>query len=167
MVPAVELILRRDRKLGPRDVGALIISPTRELARQTHAVCAHFSACSEGALAPPLLITGGGAVSDDLAKVAAATAAAAKTHARPSASSGESSKSGQSAHGLPLVVATPGRLDDLLSRYELFGCKELELLVLDEADTLLNMGFRPQITSILGRLPKQRRTGLFSATQTR
>jgi len=45
--------------------------------------------------------------------------------------------------------------------------KSLEFLVLDEADTLLNMGFQQALSRILSRLPKQRRTGLFSATQTR
>jgi superfamily II DNA/RNA helicase len=42
----------------------------------------------------------------------------------------------------------------------------LQVLVLDEADRLLDMGFRVQLDAIMGRLPKQRRTGLFSATQT-
>lgn len=44
--------------------------------------------------------------------------------------------------------------------------KRVELLVLDEADRLLSMGFMVAVTSIIARLPKQRRTGLFSATQT-
>jgi ATP-dependent RNA helicase DDX55/SPB4 len=44
--------------------------------------------------------------------------------------------------------------------------RKLEVLVLDEADRLLDMGFRVQLDAIMGRLPKQRRTGLFSATQT-
>jgi ATP-dependent RNA helicase DDX55/SPB4 len=44
--------------------------------------------------------------------------------------------------------------------------KQLEVLVLDEADRLLDMGFRQQLDAIMARLPKQRRTGLFSATQT-
>ena len=44
--------------------------------------------------------------------------------------------------------------------------RELELLILDEADRLLDMGFEPTLNAILSRLPKQRRTGLFSATQT-
>ncbi|CAN0545999.1 unnamed protein product, partial [Laminaria digitata] len=43
----------------------------------------------------------------------------------------------------------------------------LEALVLDEADTLLDMGFAGTLNSIFALLPKQRRTGLFSATQTR
>ena len=64
-------------------------------------------------------------------------------------------------------MATPGRLQDLLERYQAFDFRELEALVLDEADTLLSMGFQPALTAILGHLPKQRRTGLFSATQTR
>lgn len=69
--------------------------------------------------------------------------------------------------GADIVVATPGRLSDLLERYQIFDLRELEVLVLDEADTLLNMGFKPTLTSILSHMPKQRRTGLFSATQTR
>lgn len=44
---------------------------------------------------------------------------------------------------------------------------ELEALILDEADTLLDMGFAGTLNSIFALLPKQRRTGLFSATQTR
>ena len=44
--------------------------------------------------------------------------------------------------------------------------RRVELLVLDEADRLLSMGFAPQVNAIIRRLPKQRRTGLFSATQT-
>lgn len=45
--------------------------------------------------------------------------------------------------------------------------KSLEVLILDEADVLLDMGFEKSLNDILHRLPKQRRTGLFSATQTR
>jgi ATP-dependent RNA helicase DDX55/SPB4 len=46
---------------------------------------------------------------------------------------------------LGIVVATPGRLDDIMDRFQIMNFKELEILVLDEADTLLNMGFAPAI----------------------
>lgn len=46
------------------------------------------------------------------------------------------------------------------------NCVSKQILILDEADRLLEMGFQKQVTSILARIPKQRRTGLFSATQT-
>lgn len=64
-----------------------------------------------------------------------------------------------------LLVATPGRLLELLSSPHV-KCPQssFELLVLDEADRLLDLGFRDDLQKILGRLPKQRRTGLFSAS---
>ena len=67
-----------------------------------------------------------------------------------------------------LVIGTPGRIVDMISKCEDFSenLKNLEVLILDEADTLLAMGFRESINTILSVLPKQRRTGLFSATQT-
>ncbi|KAI8867158.1 DEAD-domain-containing protein [Ramicandelaber brevisporus] len=68
------------------------------------------------------------------------------------------------------VVGTPGRIRDLLETDRYFGeemVKSLKLLVLDEADELLNMGFRDEIEQILRLLPKERRTWLFSATLTR
>ena len=68
--------------------------------------------------------------------------------------------------GAHIVVGTPGRLDDLLQRKNIFNAKELEVLVLDEADRLLDMGFEKNLVSIIRQIPKQRRTGLFSATMT-
>jgi ATP-dependent RNA helicase RhlE len=65
--------------------------------------------------------------------------------------------------GAEIVVATPGRLLDHMSRgYVNFGA--LEILVLDEADRMLDMGFLPDVRKILSRLPKRRQTMLFSAT---
>ncbi|CAN0385707.1 unnamed protein product, partial [Hapterophycus canaliculatus] len=69
--------------------------------------------------------------------------------------------------GASILVGTPGRVEDMLNNYTVFDTKELEALVLDEADTLLDMGFAGTLNSIFALLPKQRRTGLFSATQTR
>ena len=95
--------------------------------------------------------------------------------------------------GANVLIGTPGRLDDLLQRGSGLDLRGLEVslqpllhvpasphrclndsffllaqvLVLDEADRLLDLGFQSQLSAIMARLPKQRRTGLFSATQTR
>src|ERR1700683_2292617 len=65
--------------------------------------------------------------------------------------------------GARLVVATPGRLEDFLDR-RLFNFKDLRILVLDEADRMLDMGFLPAIRRIAAILPKERQTMCFSAT---
>ena len=62
-----------------------------------------------------------------------------------------------------IVIATPGRLLDHMSRWN-FLPNNVTMLVLDEADRMLDMGFAPQITKILRFLPKDRQTMLFSAT---
>jgi ATP-dependent RNA helicase RhlE len=62
-----------------------------------------------------------------------------------------------------LVVATPGRLEDFLDR-RLIHFRELQMLVLDEADRMLDMGFLPAIRRIAAILPKERQTMCFSAT---
>ncbi|MGC8803810.1 MAG: DEAD/DEAH box helicase [Bacteroidales bacterium] len=66
-------------------------------------------------------------------------------------------------NGAHIVVATPGRLIDLLNRKAL-SLNKVKYLVLDEADEMLNKGFANDIETILGKLPKERRTFLFSAT---
>jgi len=64
-----------------------------------------------------------------------------------------------------LLVGTPGRLLSLLtSKYVHCSASSFEVLVLDEADRLLDLGFKEDLQKILMRLPKQRRTGLFSAS---
>jgi len=70
------------------------------------------------------------------------------------------------SHGGHLLIGTPGRLDDVVQRCSFLDLKTVEVLVLDEADRLLDMGFKAQLDSLMGKLPRQRRTGLFSATQT-
>ena len=65
--------------------------------------------------------------------------------------------------GVDVVVATPGRLIDHLERQNV-SFDDLEVLVLDEADRMLDMGFAPQISRIVSSLPPYRQTLLFSAT---
>ena len=71
-----------------------------------------------------------------------------------------------------VIVGTPKRIVDIFNRSSKsginfsIGCKSLEVLILDEADRILQMGFADDLRTILAYLPKQRRTSLFSATQT-
>jgi len=65
--------------------------------------------------------------------------------------------------GVDIIVATPGRLMDHM-RHESVNFDGLEVLVLDEADRMLDMGFLPDVQRILAALPKKRQTLLFSAT---
>lgn len=65
--------------------------------------------------------------------------------------------------GVDFIVATPGRLNDHLEQGTI-GLSEVTMLVLDEVDRMLDMGFAPQIAAILKHVPAQRQTLLFSAT---
>jgi ATP-dependent RNA helicase RhlE len=65
--------------------------------------------------------------------------------------------------GAHVVVATPGRLNDLVRR-RLISLDAIRILVLDEADRMLDMGFAPQVEQIVRHVPKRRQTMLFSAT---
>jgi superfamily II DNA/RNA helicase len=62
-----------------------------------------------------------------------------------------------------VLVATPGRLEDLIARGAL-TLAHVSVLVLDEADRMLDMGFKPAVDRIVGRTPRERQTMLFSAT---
>lgn len=67
--------------------------------------------------------------------------------------------------GVEIIICTPGRLNDLLSMgRNVVDLSHIQFLVLDEADRMLDMGFEPQIRSIVEHLPNQRQTLLFSAT---
>ncbi|CAI5728985.1 unnamed protein product [Hyaloperonospora brassicae] len=122
---------------------AMIISPTRELARQIFE-CAETFVARALPHVQLLLFVGGTSVDEDLSLIRGAT--------------GKCS----------VVVGTPGRTEDLLNRCvgSSVETREFEMLILDEADTILDMGFEVSLNKILAHLPKQRRTGLFSATQT-
>ncbi|CAI5498547.1 unnamed protein product [Closterium sp. Naga37s-1] len=191
VLPVAEILRRVATSLKKFQLGALIISPTRELAAQIHAVAEPFLSAALPNLRC-MLLTGGHAVGVDVARI--------------------------SEDGANVIIGTPGRIDDVLSRPNCgLDLRALEVLILDEADRLLDLGFSPPhlprpphppappsslhnplparvpfrtpapraqvlildeadrlldlgfaacLESILHRLPRQRRTGLFSATQT-
>ncbi|KAJ3545623.1 hypothetical protein NM688_g5605 [Phlebia brevispora] len=168
VIPILEKLIRREIKLRKNDVGALIISPTRELATQIHSIFSLFLSSQPSALGytspspstsssqelpeddhtnweypPPLLLVSSEASPAQDVKKFLAT-------------------------GADIIVGTPGRVEEFLlgKSRDVVNVKELEVLVLDEADRLLDLGFQQTLTRILSHLPKQRRTGLFSATMT-
>ncbi|KAJ8261458.1 hypothetical protein COCON_G00171810 [Conger conger] len=143
VIPILEILLKREDKLKKMQVGALVVTPTRELALQISEVIGLF--IQRFPQFRQILLIGGSNPIDDVEKF--------KTL------------------GANIVIGTPGRLEDMFRRkadgLDLAGSmKTLDVLVLDEADRLLDMGFEASLNSILDSLPKQRRTGLFSATQT-
>ena len=73
---------------------------------------------------------------------------------------GAQAKRARSAH---VLVATPGRLEDLIER-RVISLRDVRILVLDEADRMLDMGFRPPVDRVLRGVPANRQTLLFSAT---
>jgi len=170
LVPLVERLLKLDAPIKKHHVGAIIISPTRELATQLYTVLLSllkFHAPSAAALqirddedddmldadAPPpptfppgtlrvvpqLLLGGSVTPAQDLSAFLKGSA--------------------------NVFIGTPGRLLEILSSQHVH-CPQssFDALVLDEADRLLDLGFKDDLQKILSRLPKQRRTGLFSAS---
>ncbi|KAI9594916.1 P-loop containing nucleoside triphosphate hydrolase protein [Syncephalis fuscata] len=141
VIPVLERLLRRSDPLDRRQIAAIVMSPTRELARQIFQVFEQFKTCVDFNVQ---LVTGGGrSAADDLREF--------------------------ENEGASVLVGTPGRLEELLASKAYVGqidVRELDVLVLDEADRLLDMGFSQSISAVVGALPKQRRTALFSATMT-
>ncbi|KAK4453043.1 hypothetical protein QBC34DRAFT_292397 [Podospora aff. communis PSN243] len=159
LVPVVERLLRGDEPAKRHHVQGIIVSPTRELASQIHSVLVSLikfhgpsaellsytesdekrPESTEPVIVPQLLVGGTTKAAEDLS-----------TFLRLSPN---------------LLVATPGRLAELLSSpYVKTPSSSFEVLIMDEADRLLDLGFSQELTRILGFLPKQRRTGLFSAS---
>ncbi|MDX8379977.1 MAG: DEAD/DEAH box helicase, partial [Gallionella sp.] len=66
-------------------------------------------------------------------------------------------------HGAHIIVGTPGRIEDHVNRASL-SLEQVQMLVLDEADRMLDMGFQASVDAIVGVIPKDRQTLLFSAT---
>jgi ATP-dependent RNA helicase DDX55/SPB4 len=137
LIPLFELLNSREEKWGRHEVAALIVAPTRELAKQIFDIAHQLSEAFE-TLKVSLMIGG--------------------TNFQDSVQSVE-------RDGANILIGTPGRLHELL-KLPLLKVKNLDVLVLDEADRIIDMGNRMTLGRILSALPKQRRTSLFSATLT-
>ncbi|PKS07002.1 hypothetical protein jhhlp_005599 [Lomentospora prolificans] len=159
LMPTVKKVLNIE-DLKRHHVAAIVVSPTRELATQIHSVLLSLLEFHEPSaqilpflqeeekrpdaaspvVVPQLLVGGTTTPAQDLAFFM--------------------------RHSPNLLIATPGRLVELLAS-PYVHCKSaagFEVLILDEADRLLDLGFKQDLQRILGHLPKQRRTGLFSAS---
>ncbi|KAJ3360574.1 ATP-dependent rRNA helicase spb4 [Allomyces javanicus] len=199
VIPVIEMMLRKMKSepLRKNQIGAIIISPTRELAIQIYSVLRQFLPDSPTnyrphGTDPDADADANGDADMDAAPAAAATDATASdpapkkkksqlTHALfvgGATSTLEDDLAHFKQYGAHIVVATPGRLEEVLKRgighrtagasanAALVNVKECDAVILDEADRLLDLGFKQALANILGYLPKQRRTGLFSATMT-
>jgi ATP-dependent RNA helicase DDX55/SPB4 len=159
LIPVVEKLLRLEEPLKKHHVGAIIVSPTRELATQIHSVLLSllgFHGPSAAALNPP---------TDETPKYPPAILKIIPQLLLGGTTTPAQDLSGFLKNSPNLLISTPGRLLELLSSPHVH-CPQssFEVLVLDEADRLLDLGFKDGLQKILARLPKQRRTGLFSAS---
>ena len=116
------------------DTQAVILSPTRELAIQIAKNIEEFSKYLKGV--KTLAVYGGSNIDDQIRKL---------------------------KKGVQIIVGTPGRTVDLINRRQL-KLANIKWLVLDEADEMLNMGFKDELDKILDVTPKEKQTLLFSAT---
>ena len=125
-----------NRKKGAKDrqVDVLVLVPTRELAEQVKDVFTLFEKGLEHA-APIMAVYGGVSINPQM----------------------------KALFGISVLVATPGRLLDLVASNAVQFDK-LQTLILDEADKLLNLGFKDEMNQIFSLLPKKRQNLLFSAT---
>lgn len=159
LIPIVQKILRLDEPTKKHHVAAIIVSPTRELAAQIHSVLLSLlefhppsaellphlkedekrPSTTSPVVVPQLLVGGTTTTAQDLSYFM--------------------------RHSPNVLISSPGRLVELLTSPHIH-CPQssFEMLVLDEADRLLDLGFKQDLQGIISHLPKQRRTGLFSAS---
>src|SRR5271157_429128 len=129
LIPIIEML---DRE-SSRQIRALILLPTRELAMQVHE---QYEKLRGKAMPKAALVIGGASEKTQIHSLRA---------------------------GSGMVIATPGRLQDFIDR-RVSDLRYVKMLVLDEADRMLDMGFLPSIQRILSELPVRRQTLCFSAT---
>jgi superfamily II DNA/RNA helicase len=126
-------LLERVGRGGPGRPAALVLAPTRELAAQIHDTLAPLGALRRRRV---LAVYGGVSLTPQTKAL---------------------------AHGVAVVVATPGRLEDLMAQRSI-ALDAIEVVVIDEADRLADMGFAPAVRRIVRATPASRQTALFSAT---
>lgn len=133
ILPILQRLLPKET---PKDryIPVLVLVPTRELAVQVAEVAENFSRFLPRKI-KAMAVFGGVSINPQMMKL----------------------------HGVEILIATPGRLIDLIGRNAL-GISRIHTLVLDEADKVLNMGFREEVEHILELLPSRRHNILFSAT---
>ena len=135
LVPVLENLYRR-RWTELDGLGALILSPTRELAIQIFEVLrkiGRYHTFSAG------LVIGGKSLQEERERLGR----------------------------MNILVCTPGRMLQHMDQTAAFETDNLQMLVLDEADRIMDMGFQSTVDAIVEHLPKERQTLLFSATQTK
>ena len=132
-LPLITLLSENPGRPSPKTVRALILAPTRELASQ---IVENLKDYTKGTPIKVALVVGGQSINVQSKRL---------------------------ENGIDILVATPGRLIDLMDRRAL-TLKESHFLVLDEADQMLDMGFIHALRQIATHLPEQRQTMLFSAT---
>ncbi len=123
--------------IASRTTQGLILSPTRELCLQITNEMKQYGKYCKGLNV--VAIYGGSSITDQARDV---------------------------KRGAQIIVATPGRMKDMISR-RLVDISKIQYSVLDEADEMLNMGFKEDITDILSHTPEDKNTWLFSATMPR
>ncbi len=132
-VPLVAHMLENPKRPAPRTVRALVLAPTRELAQQ---IMQNLKGFCENTPLKAQMVVGGQNINPQIKRL---------------------------ERGVDMLVATPGRLLDLIDRRAVV-LGETRFLVLDEADQMLDMGFIHDLRKISGLIPKERQTMLFSAT---
>jgi ATP-dependent RNA helicase RhlE len=133
MLPSIDRLVAANKRPQPRTCRMLVLAPTRELASQ---IAVSARAYSKFAHLTVATVFGGTSVYKNKQDV---------------------------ARGVDVLVATPGRLMDLVEQNALTLAK-VEILVLDEADQMMDLGFIHVLKRIVAMLPRQRQTLFFSAT---
>ncbi len=135
-LPILELLSNSDRSMNKKQIRALVLTPTRELAAQ---VADSFKTYGKYTTLRHTVVFGGVGINPQLATI---------------------------RRGVKIVIATPGRLLDIAGQKGV-DFSALEILVLDEADRMLDMGFIHDIKKLMAIMPKKRQTLLYSATFSR